>query len=142
MDTIETLKDYIDSYFNGSKTDRESQLAFIAYRDSVLASIPEMDAEYLEGQPASAAIGFLGKLDFKEGKHLNSFIAKPDQGTLALLRENGVVAVADSARPAWTHLMKIHPDSACMILSLCAQARKNPKVVALKPKVKKVAEPQ
>jgi hypothetical protein len=137
MDTIETLKDTIDSYFNGAKTDRESQLAFINYRDMVLASIPEMDAEYIREQPASVAIGFLGKMEFKEGKHLNSFIASPDMKTLAVLRENGVVAVADSARPAWTHLMATHPEAACAVLSLCALARKNTRVAALKPKVKK-----
>jgi len=139
MDTLETLKDYIDSYFNGAKTDNESKLAFITYRDMVLASIPEMDAEYLQGQPASVAIGFLGKMEFKEGKHLNSFIDNPNITTLTALRENGVVAVADSARPAWTHLMTTHPEAACVILSLCAQARKNSKVLALKPKVKKSA---
>ncbi len=137
MDTIETLKDYIDSYFNGTKTENESKLAFIAYRDSVLASITEMDADYLKSQTASVAIGFLGKMDFKEGKHLNSFIASPDLANLAILRENAVVAVADSARPAWLHLMSTQPEAACVILSLCALARKNSKVVALKPKVKK-----
>ena len=137
MDTIETLKDYIDSYFNGAKTDNESKLAFISYRDSVLAAIPEMDAEYILGQPASVAIGFLGKMEFKEGKPLNNFIASPDLSTLAVLRENGVVAVADSARPAWLHLMSTHQEAACAVLSLCAQARKNSKVLALKPKAKK-----
>ncbi len=28
MDTIETLNEYIESYFNGTKTERESMLAF------------------------------------------------------------------------------------------------------------------
>lgn len=137
MDTIETLKDYIDGYFNGAKTDRESRLAFASYRDSVLASIREMDAEYLREQPASVAIGFLGKMEFKEGKPLNNFIASPDMKNLAVLRENGVVSVADSARPAWTHLMATHEDAACMILSLCVLARKNTRVLALKPKAPK-----
>jgi len=143
MDTIETLKEYIDSYFNGTKTDRESMLAFTGYRDSVLSSIPSMDSEFLETQPACAAVGFLGKLEFKEGAHLNNFIAQPDASTLAKLRENNVVAVADSARAAWTHLLATNQDAACVILSLCAQSRKHVRVVALKPKAKKkLAEAQ
>ena len=142
MDTIETLKEYIDSYFNGTKTDRESMLAFAGYRDSVLASIPDMNADFLESQPACAAVGFLGKLEFKEGAHLNNFVAQPDLKTLAKLRENNMVGVADSARAAWTHLLATNENAACVILSLCAQSRKHVRVVALKPKAKKMAEAQ
>jgi hypothetical protein len=142
MDTIETLNEYIDGYFNGTKTERESMLAFAGYRDSVLSSIPEMDAEFLKQQPASAAIGLLGKLDFKEGPHLKAFLAQPDMNSLAKLREHGVVSVADSARPAWSHLLTTNDDAACTILSLCAQARKHVRVLALKPKAKKMSEAQ
>ena len=142
MDTIETLNEYIDSYFNGTKTERESMLAFSGYRDDVLASIPGMDSEFLEQQPACAAIGLLGKLEFKEGAHLNTFMEQPDKTSLAKLRENSVVSVADSARPAWSHLMATNESAACQILSLCAQARKHVRVVALKPKAKEnVPEP-
>jgi hypothetical protein len=139
MDTIETLNDLIDGHFNGMKTEREAMRAFSGYRDSVLSSIPEMDSEFLKQQPASAAMGFLGKLDFKEGAHLNAFIAKPDMTTLAKLREHGVVSVADSARPAWSHLLATNDGAACAILGLCAQARKHARVIALKPKA--VAKP-
>jgi hypothetical protein len=142
MDTIETLKDYIEGYFNGTKTDREAHLAFLVYRDDVLASIPDMNAEFLQQQPASAAIGFLGKLEFKEGNHLNSFLVRPDMKSLAKLREHGLVNVADSARAAWSHLLTTDEDAACVILSLCALARKHVRVVALKPKAKKLAESQ
>ena len=142
MDTIETLNEYIEGYFNGTKTERESMLAFAGYRDDVLASIPGMDSEFLQQQPACAAMGFLGKLEFKEGAHLNSFMAQPDMNTLAKLRENKLVAVADSARVAWTHLLATNETAACNILSLCALARKHVRVVALKPKVKKMAEAQ
>ena len=134
MDTIETLNDYIDGHFNGMKTEREAMAAFAGYRDDVLASIPEMDSAFLEQLPASVAMGLLGKLEFREGAHLNAFIAKPDQATLAKLRENGVVGVADSARPAWSHLVATNEKAACLILGLCAQARKHPRVLALKPK--------
>ena len=139
MDTIETLNDYIEGHFNGMKTEREAMLAFTDYRDSVLTSIPEMDSEFLEKMPAAAAIGFLGKLDFKEGAHLNAFMAKPDMSSLAKLREHGVVGVADSARAAWSHLLATNDGAACNILGLCALARKHPRVIALKPKVKKMA---
>jgi hypothetical protein len=142
MDTIETLNEYIEGYFNGTKTERESMLAFAGYRDDVLASIPGMDSEFLQQQPACAAMGFLGKLEFKEGAHLNSFMAQPDMNTLAKLRENKLVAVADSARAAWTHLLATNEVAACTILSLCALARKHVRVVALKPKAKKMAEAQ
>jgi len=142
MDTIETLNEYIDGYFNGTKTERESMLAFAGYRDDVLASIPGMDSDFLQQQPACAAMGFLGKLEFKEGAHLNSFMAQPDMNTLAKLRENKLVAVADSARVAWTHLLATNEKAACTILSLCALARKHVRVVALKPKAKKMAEAQ
>jgi hypothetical protein len=142
MDTIETLNEYIDSHFNGTKTEREAMLAFSSYRDSVLSSIPGMDSEFLKQQPACVAMGLLGKLDFKEGAHLNKFIAQPDLASLAKLREHSVVGVADSARPAWSHLVKTNELAACNILSLCALARKHVRVVALKPKVKKMAEAQ
>jgi hypothetical protein len=139
MDTIETLNEYIDGHFNGMKTDREAMLAFTDYRDGVLTSIPEMDSEFLEKMPAAAAMGLLGKLDFKEGAHLNAFIAKPDMTSLAKLREHGVVGVADSARTAWSHLLTTNDGAACNILGLCAMARKHPRVIALKPKAKKMA---
>ena len=139
MDTIETLNEYIEGHFNGMKTEREAMLAFTDYRDGVLTSIPEMDAEFLEKMPAAAAMGLLGKLDFKEGAHLNAFIAKPDMTSLAKLREHGVVGVADSARTAWSHLLTTNDGAACNILGLCALARKHPRVIALKPKVKKMA---
>ena len=145
MDTIETLNEYIDSYFNGTKTERESMLAFSGYRDDVLASIPGMDSEFLKQQPACAAMGLLGKLDFKESPHLNSFMAQPDANSLAKLREHNLVSVADSARPAWSHLMATDTAAACIILSLCALARKHVRVIALKPKMpkaKKMAEAQ
>ncbi len=142
MDTIETLNEYIDGYFNGTKTERESMLAFSGYRDSVLASITGMNSEFLQGQPACAAMGLLGKLEFKEGPHLNGFIARPDMASLAKLREHQMVNVADSARPAWIHLLATNEEAACTILSLCAMARKNARVIALKPKAKKMSEAQ
>src|SRR5580698_3453976 len=142
MDTIETLNEYIDGYFNGMKTDREAMRAFSEYRDSVLTSIPELDSEFLKQQPAAAAVGLLGKLDFKEGAHLNAFMAKPDMTSLAKLREHGVVSVADSARSAWGHLLATNDGAACNILGLCALARKHVRVIALKPKVKKMSEAQ
>ena len=142
MDTIETLNEYIDGHFNGMKTELESMRAFSGYRDSVLTSIPEMDAEFLEKQPAAAAIGLLGKLDFKEGAHLNAFIAKPDMTSLAKLREHGVVSVSDSARSAWNHLLTTNDGAACHILGLCALARKHVRVIALRPKTKKMSEAQ
>jgi ribulose-5-phosphate 4-epimerase/fuculose-1-phosphate aldolase len=139
MDTIETLNEYIEGHFNGLKTERQEMLAFTEYRDEVLTSILEMNSEFLAAMPAAAAVGFLGKLDFKEGAHLNAFIAKPDMTTLAKLREHGVVGVADSARAAWSHLLATNESAACNILGLCALARKHPRVIALKPKAKKVA---
>jgi len=142
MDTIETLNEYIESYFNGTKTERESMLAFTGYRDGVLASIPGMNSEFLQQQPACAAIGLLGKLEFKEGAHLNSFMDQPDVQSLNRLREHSVVSVADSARSAWSHLMKTNETAACSILGLCAQARKHVRVIALKPKSKKMSEAQ
>ncbi len=145
MDTLETLNEYIEGHFNGTKTEREAMLAFSGYRDSVLISIPGMDSDFLEQQPACAAMGLLGKLDFKEGAHLNAFIAQPDMTSLAKLREHGVVSVADSARSAWSHLLATNDAAACQILSLCAQARKHARVIALKPKapkIKKMAEAQ
>lgn len=142
MDTIETLHEYIDGHFNGMKTDREAMRAFAGYRDSVLTSIPDMDSEFLKQQPAAAAMGLLGKLDFKEGAHLNAFMAKPDMTTLAKLREHGVVSVADSARSAWSHLLATNDGAACTILGLCALARKHVRVIALKPKTKKMTEAQ
>lgn len=142
MDTIETLKEYIEGYFNGTKTERESMLAFSSYRDSVLASITDMNSEFLEVQPACAAMGLLGKLEFKEGIHLNSFMAQPDATSLAKLREHRVVNVADSARAAWSHLLVTNENAACIILSLCALARKHVRVVALKPKAKRMSEAQ
>ena len=142
MDTIETLKEYIEGYFNGTKTERESMIAFAGYRDDVLASIPGMNSEFLQEQPACAAIGLLGKLEFKEGAHLNNFMAQPTMATLAKLREHGLVNVADSARAAWSHLLATNENAACIILSLCALARKHVRVVALKPKTKKMSEAQ
>jgi|GEM_PF-2979012 len=142
MDTIETLHDYIDGYFNATKTEREAMLAFAGYRDDVLSSIPGMNAEFLLAQPACVAIGLLGKLEFKESTHLNNFMAKPDMTSLGKLREHGVVNVADSARPAWGHLLATDEDAACVILSLCALARKHVRVMALKPKAKKISEAQ
>ncbi len=144
METIETLHEYIEGYFNGTKTERESMLALTGYRDDVLASIPGMNSEFLSEQPACAAMGLLGKLDFKEGAHLNAFMAQPDMKSLAKLREHGVVSVADSARTAWSHLLATNEKAACTILSLCALARKHVRVVALKPKPtkKKMAEAQ
>jgi hypothetical protein len=145
MDTLETLNEYIDGYFNGTKTERESMLAFAGYRDDVLASIMGMNSDFLEQQPACAAMGLLGKLEFKEGAHLNSFMAQPDMKSLAKLREHVVVNVADSARPAWGHLLATNEQAACTILGLCAQARKHVRVLALKPKApktKKMSEAQ
>ena len=142
MDTVETLNEYIEGYFNGTKTERESMLAFSGYRDEVLASILGMDADFLEQQPACAAMGLLGKLEFKEGAVLNSFIAQPDMNSLANLRKHVVVNVADSARPAWGHLLATNEKAACAILGLCAQARKHVRVLALKPKAKKMSESQ
>jgi hypothetical protein len=142
MDTIETLKEYIEGYFNGTKTEREAMLAFSGYRDDVLASITGMNSEFLEVQPACAAMGLLGKLEFKEGIHLNSFMAQPDVTSLAKLREHRVVNVADSARAAWSHLLVTNENAACIILSLCALARKHVRVVALKPKAKRMSEAQ
>jgi len=140
MDTIETLNEYIDSYFNGTKTERESMLAFTGYRDDVLASIPGMNSEFLREQPACAAIGLLGKLEFKEGIQLNSFVDQPDMQSLNKLREHSVVSVADSARPAWSHILTTNETAACNILGLCALARKHVRVIALKPKAKKMSE--
>jgi hypothetical protein len=117
-------------------------LALAEYRDGVLDSITGMNSEFLQQQPACVAMGFLGKLDFKEGAHLKSFIAQPDMTTLAKLREHSVVSVADSARPAWSHLLKTNETAACNILSLCALARKHVRVLALKPKTKKMSEAQ
>jgi len=142
MDTVETLKEYIEGHFNGTKTERESMLAFSGYRDGVLASITDMNSEFLEGQPACVAMGLLGKLEFKEGPHLNGFMAQPDKTSLAKLREHRVVNVADSARTAWSHLLATNENAACIILSFCALARKHVRVVALKPKAKRMSEAQ
>ena len=142
MDTVETLTEYIEGHFNGTKTERESMLAFAGYRDDVLASITGMNSEFLAEQPACVAMGLLGKLEFKEGPHLNSFMAQPDMASLAKLREHRVVNVADSARPAWSHLLATNEKAACIILSFCALARKHVRVVALKPKAKKMSEAQ
>jgi hypothetical protein len=142
MDTIETLKEYIEGHFNGTKTEREAMLAFASYRDDVLASIPDMDSAFLREQPACAAMGLLGKLEFKEGAHLNTFMAQPDLNSLAKLREHSLVSVADSARSAWSHLLATNELAACVILSFCALSRKHVRVIALKPKAKKLMEAQ
>jgi hypothetical protein len=50
-----------------------------------------------------------------------------------------VVSVADSARPAWSHILTTNETAACNILGLCAMARKHARVIALKPKAKKAS---
>jgi hypothetical protein len=90
MNHLETLNEYIDTHFNGNKTEREARIAFRDYRDGVLSSIPDMDAEFLKEQPACVAVGFLGKLDFTEGANLEKFIANPNRETLTVLRKNGL----------------------------------------------------
>ena len=142
MDSIDTLNEYIESYFNGTKTERESMLAFTSYRDGVLASIPDMNSEFLQKEPVCAAMGLLGKLEFKEGAHLNSFMDQPDVQSLNRLREHSVVSVADSARSAWSHLVTTNESAACSILGLCAQVRKHVRVVALKPRTKRLSKSQ
>lgn len=132
MNHLETLNEYIDSHFTGNKTEREARLAFQGYRDEVLTSIPTMDAEFIKDQPACVAMGFLGKLDFTEGANLDRFIAKPNLETLTVLRKNGVVRVADSAREAWQHLIATDQEAACVVLELCASTRKHRHVAAIK----------
>jgi hypothetical protein len=132
MNHLETLNEYIASHFNGNKTEREARLAFQGYRDDVLASIPTMDAEFIKDQPACVAMGFLGKLDFTEGPHLDAFISKPGLETLTGLRKNNVVRVADSALDAWRHLISMDQKSACVVLELCTSTRKNKHVAAIR----------
>jgi hypothetical protein len=132
MNHLETLNEYIDSHFSGNKTEREARIAFQGYRDDVLTSIPTMDAEFIKEQPACVAMGFLGKMDFAEGANLERFIADPNLETLTVLRKNGVVRVADSARPAWQHLVTTDQDAACVVLELCTSTRKNRHVTAIK----------
>ena len=133
MNHLESLNDYIDSYFNSNKTERESRLAFQQYRDDVLGAIPSMDAEFIKEQPACVAMGLLGKLEFTEGATLESFVANPGLETLEGLRKNAVVKVADSARSAWQHLMTTDQKSACVVLGLCASARKHRHLTGIKP---------
>ncbi len=133
MNHLEALNEYIDSYFSGNKTERESRLAFQGYRDDVLNSIPTMDAEFIREQPACVAMGFLGKLDFTEGASLIAFTANPNLDTLNGLRKSGSVRVADSARKAWEHLVRTDETAACVVLGLCSSARKHKHVVAIKP---------
>jgi hypothetical protein len=132
MNHLETLNEYIDTHFNGNKTEREARIAFRDYRDGVLSSIPTMDAEFIKEQPACVAVGFLGKLDFTEGANLDKFIANPGLETLAVLRKNGLVKVADSALEAWKHLVTTHEAAACIVLELCISTRKNPHVAAIR----------
>jgi hypothetical protein len=132
MNHLETLNEYIDSHFSGNKTEREARLAFQDYRDGVLTSIPTMDAEFIKEEPACVAMGFLGKLEFTEGRNLENFIAKPNLENLGILRKNGVVRVAESARSAWQHLMATDQEAACVVLELCASARKNRQITATK----------
>jgi hypothetical protein len=101
-----------------------------------------MNSEFLQAQPACAAMGLLGKLEFKEGAHLNSFMDQPDLSSLAKLRAHSLVSVADSARSAWSHLLATNETAACVILSLCAGSRKHVRVLALKPKAKRMSEAQ
>jgi hypothetical protein len=132
MNHLENLNEYIDTHFNGNKTEREARIAFRDYRDDVLASIPTMNAEFIKEQPACVAVGFLGKLDFTEGANLEKFIASPGLETLAVLRKNGLVRVADSALEAWKHLVTTDEAAACIVLELCIVTRKHPHVVAIK----------
>lgn len=132
MNHLENLNEYIDSYFSGNKTEREARLAFQGYRDDVLGSIPTMDAEFVRQQPACVAMGLLGKLDFTEGANLDSFIANPGLETLTVLRKNGIIRVADSARKAWEHLTLTDQNAACVVLALCASTRKHRQVMAIK----------
>jgi hypothetical protein len=132
MNHLETLNEYIDTHFNGNKTEREARIAFRDYRDGVLSSIPDMDGEFIREQPACVAVGFLGKLDFTEGAHLEKFIANPNRETLTVLRKNGLVRVADSALDAWRHLVTTDEEAACTVLELCISTRKHRHVAAIK----------
>jgi hypothetical protein len=132
MNHLETLNEYIDSHFSGNKTEKEARLAFQSYRDDVLISVLTMDAEFIREQPACVAMGFLGKMDFVEGKNLESFMATPNLETLTVLRKNGVVRVAESARPAWQHLVAMDQDAACVVLGLCSSTRKDRRVSSIK----------
>jgi hypothetical protein len=124
MNHLETLNEYIDTHFNGNKTEREARIAFRDYRDGVLSSIPDMDGEFIREQPACVAVGFLGKLDFTE--------ANPNRETLTVLRKNGLVRVADSALDAWRHLVTTDEEAACTVLELCISTRKHRHVAAIK----------
>jgi hypothetical protein len=132
MNHLETLNEYIDSHFAGNKTEKEARLAFQSYRDDVLTSVPTMDAEFIKEQPACVAMGFLGKMDFVEGASLERFIAQPNLDTLSVLRKNGVVRVAESAREAWQHLVLTDQNAACVVLGLCTSTRKDRRVGSIK----------
>jgi hypothetical protein len=140
MNHLETLNEYIETHFNGNKTEREARIAFRDYRDEVLSSIPTMNAEFIKEQPACVAVGFLGKLDFTEGANLDKFIANPNLETLTVLRKNGLVRVADSALDAWRHLIATDEEAACIVLVLCISTRKHRHVTAIK--TTKSATPQ
>jgi hypothetical protein len=141
MNHLETLNEYIDSHFSGNKTEKEARLAFQTYRDDVLASVPSMDAEFIREQPACVAMGFLGKMDFVEGASLEKFVAMPSLETLAVLRKNAVVRVAESAREAWKYLVVTDENAACLVLGLCASTRKDRRVSSIKSPKATVSKP-
>jgi hypothetical protein len=72
MNHLETLNEYIDTHFNGNKTEREARIAFRDYRDDVLTSIPTMNAEFIREQPRFYRGGEFGEI------HRQSQSGNPD----------------------------------------------------------------
>ena len=134
QDQFDQMVENVGSFFGRDKIESAARRDFIKYRDEVLVEVPTMDADLLKTQPYSAAIGFLGKVQFEDGPALKEFKKDPTAVSLTRLRKSQGLRMADSAIGSWEFLDKGHPVAALAVIVLSSMAIKNAKVKhALKP---------
>ena len=132
---LEQMIETVDNFFSGEKIENLARLDFLAYRDQTLKEILTMDETILSEWSYYAAIGFLGKIHFFEGKPFTAFCAAPSDATLAALRAARDIQVEVGAAAIWKELYeKKNPKAGLAVIALCALSVKDAKVKhAIKP---------
>ncbi len=121
------LGEQVDSFFT-RRTEDQGKAALKEHRDQVLAQIPQMDG-ILREYPMYGAIGFLGKFQFTDCPEVNALAKASSAKALEAIRAKKALKLADSARPAWDHLLEKDPEALCAIVALCFLASKKKAII-------------
>lgn len=124
---LQEMVELAESFF--SRKNHEEGLAMLErHCKETLESVSGMDPTIVNQFPMYVAVGFIGKFQFAECSEFEMLTKRSSAQLLEEIRVKKALRVAESAHPAWKHLLENHPEALASVVALCFMAKHHPKL--------------